>query len=342
MFMYLKNKAAYVGRTLIRRQKKRDREHIFNQDSDAVARYAKKHHVPIPPMTIIETSLTLKEGLDREDYWRRWYEKQGYTMLNRIATGIGKGLLGAISNGKWNRKRCYEEALKYKSASEFGRANSSAYDSARRNGWLDDYTWFVKLWERKWDKETCLNAAKKYKTRSEFPKGDTGAYNKAIRLGWIDDYTWLTSRKQKPQGYWDNYEHCYEEAKKYKNRKSFENNCKGGYLKACRNGWLDDYTWFEEKQKHNYWNKETCYEEAKKYNTATEFARNAVRAYELSRTNGWDKEYSWFVKPFRWTKELCEEEARKYKSRGVFKRNCAAAYTKSRVNGWLDEFFPAK
>ena len=342
VYVFEETKAAYVGRTLIRRQKKRDREHIFNQDSDAVARYAKKHHVPIPPMTIIETSLTLKEGLDREDYWRRWYEKQGYTMLNRIATGIGKGSLGAISNGKWNRKRCYEEALKYKSASEFGRANSSAYDSARRNGWLDDYTWFVKLWERKWDKETCLNAAKKYKTRSEFQKGDTGAYNKAIRVGWIDDYAWLTSRKQKPQGYWDNYEHCYEEAKKYKNRKSFENKCKGGYLKACRNGWLDDYTWFEEKQKHNYWNKETCYEEAKKYNTATEFARNAVRAYELSRTNGWDKEYSWFVKPFRWTKELCEEEARKYKSRGVFKRNCAAAYTKSRVNGWLDEFFPAK
>ena len=104
VYIFEETKTAYVGRTLIRRQKKRDKEHIFNIEADNVARYAKKIHVPVPPMIIIETNLTLEEGLDREDYWRKWYEQQGYTMLNRNATGKGKGSLGGISHGKWNRR----------------------------------------------------------------------------------------------------------------------------------------------------------------------------------------------------------------------------------------------
>ena len=338
VYVFEDTKAAYVGRTLMRRQKTRDKEHIFNQDSDNVARYAKRHHVPVPPMTILETDLTLKEGLEREDYWRKWYKQQGYTMLNKSATGIGKGSLGAISNGKWSRKRCFEEAQKYKSASEFENANASAYTAARINGWLDDYVWFVKLWEPKWDKETCYAEAKKYKTRGEFQRNSRGAYTKALEKGWIDEYIWLTSRKQKPQGYWDSYDNCYKEALKYKNRAQFSRNCQGAYSYALKNGWIDDYTWFDEKQKHNYWNRETCFEEAKKYKTSTEFARNAVRAYELARKKGWLSDYTWFEKPFRWTKELCEKEARKYTKRSHFKKGSPAAYTNARENGWLEEY----
>ena len=343
VYIFEDTKTAYVGRTLIRRQKKRDKEHIFNLEADNVARYAKKHHVPVPPMTILETNLTLEEGLDREDYWRRWYEDHGYTMLNRLATGIGKGSLGAISHGKWNRKACYEEAKKYKSATEFLKANGSAYDAARRNGWIKDYRWFDVLWEPKWDKESCFEEAKKYKTRGEFQKGSVGAYNKAIGKGWIEEYTWLRSRQSKPAGYWNNYEHCFEEAKKYKNRRAFLKGCSGAYTKALKNGWLDDYIWFKEKQKHNYWNKVTCYEEAKKYQNRSEFGKHEVRAYELALANGWIDDYTWF-KPLTnfWTYEACKAEAAKYEKRSHFKAGSKGAYTKSRINGWLDEFFPNK
>jgi len=343
VYIFEDTKVAYVGRTLIRRQKKRDREHIFNMDNDNVARYAKKHHVPVPPMIILESNLTLEEGLDREDFWRKWYEDHGYTMLNRLATGIGKGSLGGISHGKWNRKSCYEEAKKYNSASEFGKANGSAYDAARRNGWIEDYNWFDVLWEKKWDKESCFEEAKKYKTRSEFQKACGGAYNKACRMGWLDNYDWMPSRKLKPSGYWDNYYNCFEEAKKYKSRRRFQRGSMAAYLKAWKHGWLDDYTWFDEKQKHNYWNKETCFEEAKKYNSRSEFGRHAVRAYELALANGWLDDYTWF-KPLTnfWTYETCKVEAAKYGKRSHFKAGCIGAYTKSRINGWLDEFFPKK
>lgn len=341
VYIFEETKVAYVGRTLMRRQKKRDKEHIFNLDNDNVARYAKKHHVPVPPMMILESNLTLEEGLDREDYWRKWYEQQGYTMLNRLATGIGKGSLGGISHGKWNKKTCFEEARKYNSAHEFEDANGSAYAAALRNGWVKDYTWFIKYWEPKWDKETCFKEAKRYKTRSAFMKGSAGAYNKALRMGWIKEYDWMPSRQQKPAGYWDNYENCYEEAKKYKNRRSFQRGSMSAYMKAWKHGWLDDYVWFDERQKHNYWSKETCLEEAKKYHSRSEFEKHAVRAYGLALANGWLEDYTWF-KPLTgyWTYEACKAEAGKYEKRSQFKVGAVGAYTKSRINGWLDDFFP--
>ena len=338
VYIFEETKTAYVGRTLMRRQKKRDKEHIYNVDSDNVARYAKKINVPVPQMIILESELTIEEGLDREDYWRKWYEQNGYTMLNRLATGIGKGSLGAISQGKWNKKACFEEAKKYNSAHEFEKANGSAYDAARRNGWIREYTWFEVLWEPKWDKDSCYQEAKRYKTRGEFQKGSPSAYNIAHRRKWIEDYDWLVSRIKYPKGYWDDYDRCYQEAKQYVSRIGLQNGNKNAYESARKHGWLDDYDWFKEKAKNNYWNRETCFEEAKKYKRVVEFARNAVRAYELSRTKGWIKDYTWFDKPFRWTKELCEKEARKYKKRSHFKANSPGAYTKARENGWLDDY----
>lgn len=241
VYIFEETQTAYVGRTLMRRQEKRDKEHIFNLDSDNVARYAMKLNIPVPSMKILETGLTLEEGLDREDYWRKWYEEQGYTMLNKLATGIGKGSLGAIGHGKWNKKACFKEARKYKSSHEFEEANGSAYAAACKNGWIKDYSWFIKHWSPKWNKEACFIEAKKYTTRTEFQKGNASAYSKALREGWIDDYYWLHSRQTKPAGYWNNYEHCYEEAKKYKNRRGFQRGCVSGYLHALRNGWLDDF-----------------------------------------------------------------------------------------------------
>ena len=294
-------------------------------------------------MKIIETNLTLEEGQDREDYWRKWFEQQGYTMLNRIATGKGKGSLGGISHGKWNRKTCREEALKYNSASEFEVNSSGAYAAALRNGWLKDYSWFAVL-KREWDKETCLKEAQKYKTRGDFCKGCLGAYNKSLKEGWIDEFTWLRSRQTRPVGYWDNYEHCYEEAKKYKNRRAFMKDCSGAYTKAWKNGWLDDYTWFKEMKKPNgYWTQETCFEEAKKYSSKKEFKQHANGAYQFAYKEGWLDDYTWF-KPLTgyWTYDACKAEAAKYERRGQFKAGSKGAYTKSRIIGWLDEFFPKK
>ena len=98
---------------------------------------------------------------------------------------------------------------------------------------------------------------------------------------------------RKPNGYWT-YERCYDEAKKYKSKVEFRRNNNGAYQVALKNGWLDDYTWFEKLI--GKWNRETCYYEAKKYNSRSEFIRNSYQAYIVAKKNGWLDDYTWFEK----------------------------------------------
>ena len=143
----------------------------------------------------------------------------------------------------WTRENCYKEAQKYKSRKEFAKNNQPAYQASRKNGWLEDYTWFQKL-KGQWDKEACYKEAKKYKTRKDFMRGSGSAYDAARRNGWIDDYTWISPSKTAKK--W-NKEACYNEAKKYKSRVEFARNNQPAYCVARKNGWLEDYTWFQSR-----------------------------------------------------------------------------------------------
>ena len=144
----------------------------------------------------------------------------------------------------WTKEKCYEEAKKYHSRGEFKKNCPTGYSVARKKGWLDDYTWFVNLWVKKWNYETCKEEAKKYKTRGEFSEKSSGAWLVAKKNGWIEDYDWFEKIKL-PNGYWDNYDRCYEEAKKYSCSSEFSSSNGSAYNAARENGWLDDYTWFE-------------------------------------------------------------------------------------------------
>ena len=44
----------------------------------------------------------------------------------------------------------------------------------------------------------------------------------------------------KPWGYWNNKERCFEEAKKYKNKYDLQKQCQGCYRSIRRHGWLDE------------------------------------------------------------------------------------------------------
>lgn len=148
--------------------------------------------------------------------------------------------------GYWqNYDNCYEEAKKYLYLKELISNSPRAYSSAKKNGWLKDYTWFKKpeAYNKKWYYDTCKEEALKYRRKVDFQKCSRGAYDAARNNGWLSDYTWLESNRL-PNGYWD-YEHCYEEAKKYSCLSEFERSNGSAYNVALKNGWLDDYTWFE-------------------------------------------------------------------------------------------------
>lgn len=90
-------------------------------------------------------------------------------------------------NGYWNYETCMKESKKYKSRGEFCKGSNGAYNVARENGWLDDYTWFEDG-RIKWTYETCMKESKKYKSRGEFCNGCASAYHVALKNGWIDDF----------------------------------------------------------------------------------------------------------------------------------------------------------
>ena len=94
MYMFENHNTVYIGRTLMKRKHKRDYEHLFS--NDCVVKFCKEKKTPLPKMTILEENLTLKEGLEREDYYVHYYKNLGYNILNIAKTGLGSGSIGRI------------------------------------------------------------------------------------------------------------------------------------------------------------------------------------------------------------------------------------------------------
>ena len=42
-------------------------------------------------------------------------------------------------NGYWDCEKCMKESKKYNTRGEFCKGNGSAYNVARKNGWVDDF-----------------------------------------------------------------------------------------------------------------------------------------------------------------------------------------------------------
>lgn len=331
--------AVYVGRTLIRCRKNRDRQHIFTNDS--VSGYAKQLDIPIPPMKVLEENLTLEEGSMREGVWLEKYKQDGWIILNRAKTGS----LGGVGKGKWTKKICFEEAKKYTTLKDFQNGCKGACVKARAEGWLKDYTWLKRLWKPKWNYETCYQEAKKYTTKKDFNKNSGTCYATASKNKWLDDYTWLI-QTTKPNGYWK-YDTCFQEAKKYITRRDFSINASGAYDVAMKNKWLDDYTWFISGfEKNKKWTQEAVFQEAKKYKTKGEFAKENASAYNVARTKGWINEYEWFDDGLKimgnrnrlWNYDTCYREAQKYTNRTDYSKGSGSAYNVSKKNNWLDDY----
>lgn len=134
-YYFKETNSIYVGRTIereVRHQRHTDKK------NDTVYRHAKANGLAVPPMEIIDDNLTIKEGLEREDYWKNYYKERGYNVINVAKTGIGSGAIGAIAKGKWTKKKIFEEAKKYNKRYHFQKGCNRAYTIALKNKWLDE------------------------------------------------------------------------------------------------------------------------------------------------------------------------------------------------------------
>ena len=245
------------------------------------------------------------------------------------------------SKGYWTKERCHEEALKFKTKTEFKIESRSAYESALKKGWLDNicsHMESLKKIKGYWGKDRCREEALKYKTRSEFRIKSRSAYSSSLRKGWLED---VCSHMQ--SNVWTK-EKCYQEALKCKTRTEFSKNSFGAYNAARRKGWLDEACSHMTplSKPKGYWTKEKCHAEALKCKTRNEFKIKLGSAYQAAARKGWLNEICSHITPLRkpkgyWTKEKCHAEALKCKTRNEFKIKLGSAYNAARRNGWLDE-----
>lgn len=182
----------YIGRSIepIRRNK-------YHHKTGSVYNYATQNGFDIPEMVILESNLSLEDGLIYEDLYVEQYKNDGWNVINKGKTGLKSGSLGAISHTKWSYNKTFELAKQCHSIKELERLSSAAYKNAKANNWFKDYTWFTKtedLFKRKhpdrvkWTYEACKNAALNCNGRGEFAKRFGYAYNLSWKSGWLDDF----------------------------------------------------------------------------------------------------------------------------------------------------------
>lgn len=192
-----------------------------------------------------------------------------------------------------------------------------------------------------WTYDKCYQIAKSCKTKSEFKNEHRTAYSAAKYHKWLKDYTWLIIDNRKPNGYW-NYEHCYEEAKKYETKHHFSLGCPQAYGVALEHNWIKDYVWFKPyKRKYEIkWTYDACYEEARKYETKSAFSKNCASAYGKALEKGWINDYTWFKeinhKPY--TYEEVYQIALNYKYKIDFSKEKPGAYQTANKKGWMKTF----
>ena len=90
----------------------------------------------------------------------------------------------------WTKERCHIEALKCSTRKEFQEKNGSAYNSARKNKWLDSICGHMEQKVKPvgyWTKERCMIEAKKNYTIRDFRRNSPSAYAIAWKKGWLQE-----------------------------------------------------------------------------------------------------------------------------------------------------------
>lgn len=176
---------------------------------------------------------------------------------------MGSGNNRKIQNEKWTFEKCLELARGCKYAIELKDKSNGAYNAARKNGWLKDYSWFknphigYKGNNGIWTESECREEALKYTIKRDFNEANPSAYESARYHGWLRDYTWLRDGRgsgiTRSTGYKslkNNHSHpkytdeqIIEAAKKYTKKVDFLHNDNALYHAALHRGLMSQFTW---------------------------------------------------------------------------------------------------
>lgn len=144
-------------------------------------------------------------------------------------------------------KEKYDTYKRFQSDTRWGSKHID-YIIAEHNGWLGE---IKAILEEKWKKykedefhKFGFYLKNKYKSYKDVinNKNSSDYYKLTANKGWchrIKTEYFHEKETHKPIGYWDDFEHCLEESKKYKTRKEFANKCGNAYYYAL-NRYIDE------------------------------------------------------------------------------------------------------
>ena len=230
----------------------------------------------------------------------------------------------------WTKERCIESALNYQKIVDWIKNEGGAYNSAYKNGWLEECA--KHMGERRyWTKERCIESALNYQRKVDWIKNEGGAYNSANKNGWLEE----CAKHMGERRYWTK-ERCIESALNYQRKVDWIKNEGGAYNSANKNGWLEECA--KHMGERRYWTKERCIESALNYQRICDWQKEKSRAYRAAIENKWENECTEHMKSSRnVTKEECLKSARKYQSKKDWKENESRVYYIARKNEWFKE-----
>lgn len=246
LYRFIDFNTVYIGLTM--NTSRRNQEHRTEENSPVYC-FAVEHGIKIPEMEILITGLYSNEAQLYEHKCRIVSEYIGFNTLNEAPTGVGIGSLGGCIK-KWTKKTLLKEAMKYNSRSEFRNGSPSAYAAACNRHIIQDIEWPEENRKLRgyWSKERVFYEGRKYKTKHAFEEGCPSGYSKALKEKWIQEMDWF-ELPCKPNGYWNDKERVFEEARKYNIISDFKKNTPGAYQSAKKHGWLNEMGWFDDGRK---------------------------------------------------------------------------------------------
>lgn len=245
-YFFASQNAVYVGRTINPEKRDCDHRRERGEESSTVLKFAQENGISIPQMEILENGLSGIESQIKEDEYVKKYRNEGMRILNKGATGLGRGSMGMKK--RCSKKKFLEAAHRYETVKEFMANEKGLFATGRRNGWLRECP-FLKRANRQasiFSKEYCFEIAKACKTRKELAHKDPTVYNKMRKNGWIDECNWIESSHK------DNreltYDFCMQVARQYSNSGRLSKEQPSIYKKMNKTGWIDDCDWFPFKK----------------------------------------------------------------------------------------------
>lgn len=274
---YFKNlNAVYVGRTI--QPRIRDEAHRRVDRSSAVRRFAEANGVEIPKMQILRKGLSGEDSQEMEDMYVRRYRDRGMKVLNKGATGRGKGSMGMRK--QISKKKFFEIAKQYTTLAEFKEKEPQAHKAGSRNLWLRECDFLKRAFraDGTFTKKYCLVVARKCGSRAELNRLDSTVYNKMLANDWLRLCTWFSKRRELTHDF------CLSIARSCKCAKDLHIKDAAVAYTMYKNDWMKECTWFESPgPSENHMRK------VAQYTKAGQFVAEYKSLAEANRVTGIDR-----------------------------------------------------